>query len=382
MSSCKQCSVENLNKQYPGSIKFECIAGSIAYGTNIETSDEDLRGIFILPSTEYMSLEQPLEQASDNKSDIVYYSLKRLFELLQTANPNLIELLFMPTECVRINDPILKPLFDNRHLFITKKAYWTHANYASAQIKKAKGQNKRVHNPQPKERPSREDFCYIVDADKYICEMREFFEDIVSKYKPEIFPWRPVPLKETDIDLKCFHVAAMEHMSNTYRLYEYGRDSKGVFRGKDEMLVCESIPKEDEWSLFRGLLIYDENQYVKAVKDWEQYWEWMNNRNEARWVDQESGKLNYDQKNMMHNIRLLWSAENIALKGEPIVRFEGDKLETLRKIRAGEMTYEQILELSDELEKSMKIAFDNSDLPERVDLKKVEELYLSIQSKV
>jgi len=387
MSKCKQCSVEKLNQKYSDAIKFECIAGSHAYGTSLPTSDVDTRGIFILPSTEYVGLKRPYEQASDNKNDIVYYSLKRFFELINTANPNLIELLFMPKDYISINDPILTPLFDNRDMFITKKAYWSHANYAFDQIKKAKGQNKRVHNPWPKKRPSREDYCYVINADAYLSIVNGYYRSlndisIKTQWPKDHFPFRPLPLKKTNFDLRDFHVASMEHMENTYRLYYYGKNAKGVFRGDNEMLVCESIPKEDEWQRFRGLLIYNEDTYNKAVKEWGQYWDWMENRNKSRWVDQESGKLTYDQKNMMHNIRLLWSAENIALNGEPIVRFSGEKLDTLMKIRNGEFTYEEILEMSEEASKNMKNAFDKSGLPDNVNADKVDELYQFIQSQV
>jgi hypothetical protein len=237
------------------------------------------------------------------------------------------------------------------------------------------------------QRPSREDYCYVIDAMEHMRVVDAYYDSMLTmqeepKWPQDKFPWRPIPLKEVGINLASYHVAAMEQMSNTYRLYQYGEEAKGVFRGDNEMLVCESIPKDDEWAKFKGLLIYNEEAYKKAVKDWEQYWEWMENRNEARWVDQESGKLNYDQKNMMHNVRLLWSAENIALNGEPIVRFEGEKLETLRKIRNGDLTYEEIMELSEELSENMKIAFDNSGLPDRVDADKANKIYQKIQSKV
>lgn len=383
MGSCIQCSIEKLKKNFPHSIKFECISGSHAYGTNIETSDIDIRGIFVLPSSEYIGLKTPVEQASDSKSDIVYYNVKRLFELLNSANPTLIELLFMPQECIRIKDPILEPLFENRHLFVTKKTYFSYGAYSLAQIKKAKGQNKRVHNPKPKQRPSREDFCYVIGEDKY----RDGWDNFTYGNDMKEFPFRPVPLKDIsknyrEMDLSKCHVAAMEQMSNAYRLYYYGDKAKGVFRGDSEVLVCESIPKEDEWEKFIGLLIYNEESYKKEVKEWEQYWEWKNNRNEHRWTDQEKGDLDFDGKNMMHCIRLLWSAENIAINGEPMVRFNGDKLDTLIKIRSGEMTYEQIISLANSISDNMKEKFDKSNLPENVDPQKSNEIYQLIQKKL
>ena len=35
----------------PANVIFECIAGSRAYGTTTDASDEDIRGIFVAPSS-------------------------------------------------------------------------------------------------------------------------------------------------------------------------------------------------------------------------------------------------------------------------------------------------------------------------------------------
>mgnify|MGYP001059019150 CR=1 FL=1 len=54
----------NLKSIVPHKI-FECIGGSHAYGTNVETSDVDLRGIYMLPISHHISLDAPLHQVSD-----------------------------------------------------------------------------------------------------------------------------------------------------------------------------------------------------------------------------------------------------------------------------------------------------------------------------
>jgi predicted nucleotidyltransferase len=38
---------------------------------------------------------------SDDRGNVVYYSIRRVIELLTQANPNILELLFMPDDCVR-----------------------------------------------------------------------------------------------------------------------------------------------------------------------------------------------------------------------------------------------------------------------------------------
>jgi predicted nucleotidyltransferase len=164
-------SLDDLRTNTPSAILFECVAGSRAYGTGVISSDEDIRGLFAVPARRYLDLEPPADQLSDDRGNIVYYSLRRFIELLTQANPNILELLFMPHDCVRKSSPEFHTLVAHRDIFISKQCADTHAGYAMAQIKKAKGQNKWINNPKPETAPSKEDFCFIIpwppDAHKH-----------------------------------------------------------------------------------------------------------------------------------------------------------------------------------------------------------------------
>ena len=352
-------------------IIFSCIAGSHAYGTSTPQSDVDIRGFFVNPSEEHLSLVEPAGQIGDEKHDITYYSLKRAFELLMKASPNMIELLYMPEDCVKIQTPAMDKLIANREYFISKKCFHTFSGYAYAQIKKAKGQNKKVHNPQPIEQPCKEDFCWVIN---------NWNGDRAFNIDNSTFPSRPQPLKSTITDLSHFHAAKLEHADNVYRLYSYGKKAKGVFRG-DQMLVPESISIDDEFDKFWGLLIYNQQDFERALNEWRSYWDWYNNRNEARWVDQESGKLNYDAKNMLHCMRLLMSGESL-LKGEgPIVRFEGENLEYLMQIRSSKMPYETILADVETRMESLQLLYDSDKwgVPNKVNINKLQKLYREVR---
>ncbi len=133
---------EHLFKDFSETVVFKCIAGSRAYGTNRPDSDEDIRGVFVLMQSHYLSLKRPIDLVSDEKGDVVFYTLRRFLELASTANPNIIELLFMPDECVLTKTSLMDTLLNQRELFITKGAYESHIGYAQAQIKKARGRNK------------------------------------------------------------------------------------------------------------------------------------------------------------------------------------------------------------------------------------------------
>jgi len=349
-------------------IIFETISGSIAYGTNVETSDIDVRGFFMLPNEDYLSLIDPLQQIGDEKHDTTYYSLKRGFELLQKANPNMIELLWMPKDCVKIMTPQMEQIIENRDLFISKECFHTHSGYAFAQLKKCRGQNKKVHNPMPEERPKKEDFCFLLGYNS---------DGFMGTPEEDQFPCRPRLLKDVGIDLSQYHASSLEHSHNIFRIYNYGKEGKGVFRGND-MLVCESIPKEDEFTRFEGLLIYNKDEFEKSLKEHRSYWDWKKNRNDARWIDQEKGKLPYDQKNMMHCMRLLMSGENILKEGFPLVRFEGEQQKFLMSIRNGERDYDDLMNEVEKRMANLEELYRSSIIPHSVNVKKINRLYMDI----
>jgi len=333
------------------SILFECTAGSRAYGTATAASDEDQRGLFALPANAYLDLVRPPDQLGDERGNVVYYSLRRTIELLSVANPNILELLFMPADCVRRTSPEFSALVARRTLFITRQCADTHAGYALSQIKKARGQNKWINNPRPEAMPRKEEFCHIVPWDP-------------GRAQSEM-PMRPVPLGVIGWPLEEFHAARLEHARDTYRLYRYGKQARGVFRG--DVLVCESIPKEDETTRFAGLLLFNEQAWKQSLADHHNYWAWRRERNPARWEQQERGELDFDAKNMMHTVRLLLSGRSILERGEPVVRFAGEDLQLLLDIRAGKRSFDDIMALADALIADCERLKVKSDLPETCD---------------
>lgn len=366
-----------------GAVLYEVIGGSQSYGTNLPTSDIDRRGFFSLPIESYTSTTNPIDQVSDDremegnkkKNDDIFYTFRRAFELLKGANPNMIELLWTPPDCIISRSPEMDIVIANRDLFISKACLGSHFGYAQSQIGRAKGKNKKVNNPWPAERPKKLDYCRIIPC---IPGDKLWTHPDVASSK---MPFRPILMSEMPwIDLKDYHVAAVEHMRSSFRLYYYGEGAKGVFRG-DDMLVCESIPIDDEWARFSGILLYDENEYDKAVKDWKSYWDWVRNRNILRWTDQENGKLQFDAKNMCHCVRLLMSGLNIIKNGEPTVRFSGKSLEYLMDIRLGKITdYDWIMKDVQERIVEMEEAAKSSSIPYSVDEDKIEALYSEVSN--
>lgn len=361
-------------------IIFECESGSHAYNLNIPTSDVDTRGIFKMPKDTYLKVSSVPQQVSDDKQDTIFFELRRYIELAMMVNPNIIELLWIDPKNIRTMSPAMEKLRANRNLFISTRAFHTFGGYAFAQIKKAKGQNKRVWNPKPEKRPSQLDFCRFIDFDDYLT----YYTVSKSRGKtPEMMPSRPMPLTKAGIDLTKCHCAKLEHVPYVYRLYHYGDEAKGVFRGDEStglMLVTENIPIEDEWKKFIGLLVFNEDEYNHEIVEWQNYWEWMKNRNESRWVSQETGQVNYDIKNMMHCFRLLISAKNILVNGEPVVRFadDSDDRKFLMKVRNGEFKYEELMPRVEAGMVELEELYKTSKVQHSVDQNKIDELFLEL----
>lgn len=340
-------------------ILFQATSGSRAYGLARAHSDEDIRGIFVLPSNAYLSIEPPINLISDERSDIVYYSLRRVLELIKQSNPNIIELLFTPEDCIKFKSPFIHDLFQVRQEFISMELCDAFIGFAQMQLKKSRGQNKWVNKPQPPSLPKKEDFIWIV-----------------PHLASNTFPARPVSLNSTQIDLAGCHVSSLEHCPNVYRLYKISNQAKGVFR--NEEIVCQSIELKDEIACFVGLLIFNKLGFDTATRDFKHYWQWHNNRNEQRWKLQEGKIIDYDSKNMMHMFRLLFSSENILRFAKPLVRIEGENKIFLNDVLDGKYNFNELVSMAhakiDELNKLK----EKASVPDKPNTNIIDELLYSI----
>ena len=114
-------------------ILFLCLGGSHSYGTNIETSDVDIRGVALNSEKDLLGITH-FEQREDKATDTVIYSLNKFIELVSNCNPNVIEMLFCRPDHYIYMTPLGELILKNRHLFLTNRAYYTFSGYARAQL--------------------------------------------------------------------------------------------------------------------------------------------------------------------------------------------------------------------------------------------------------
>ena len=126
----------NIEKMAKENLIWQVISGSHAYGTSTPTSDVDTRGLFCAPLNLLLSPFENVEQFEDKKEDTNIYELRKFFQLLTNNNPNIIEILWPPEDCVQFKHPAMELLLAKKKLFLSQKIKHTFSGYSMAQLKR------------------------------------------------------------------------------------------------------------------------------------------------------------------------------------------------------------------------------------------------------
>lgn len=330
------------------------IVGSQSYGTAVEGSDVDYKGVYAQDIDDLIGFGYK-EQINNNKDD-VDYEIRRFLQLLETANPTVLEMLFSPEDCIVEKHPVFDILIKNRDKFLTKKCLYSFGGYAIAQIKKAKGLDKKMN--WEKERVARKtplDFVYVFVNGKTM-PIKKYLE--INSLKQE----------------KC-GLIGLDHFKDCYALY-YSEEFNysGLISEKSNELRLSSIPKGEN-SL--TIVYYNKDGYTSHCKDYREYQEWLKNRNTQRYVDIKNHNQKIDGKNMLHCRRLLDMAVEIAKTGEFNIR--RSNAEYLLKIRKGLVSLDEIIENAEKDIEGLDELYKNSNLPDNVDSKFVNDILLEIR---
>ena len=126
------------------------LAGSLAYGTNLPTSDVDYRGIFCADPVNVRTPFFVVKEVEDlEEEDTKLLELAHFMKLCLDCNPNVVETLWVNDDDITFRTPAYDLLQDNRHRLLSSKIAFTTSGYALAQLKRIKGHNKWINNPQP-----------------------------------------------------------------------------------------------------------------------------------------------------------------------------------------------------------------------------------------
>ena len=337
-------------------ILLEAISGSRAYGLDTPESDTDIRGVFILPKEQFYSMEY-VGQINNETNDESYFELGKFIDLLAKNNPNILELLNTPDDCVLIKHPLMDKITSST--FLSKLCEQTFGQYSIAQIKKARGLKKKILNPVEKERKSILDFCFVPSGQGSIPVM----EFLTEK-----------GLRQEDCGL-----SKIPHMHEMYGLYyDLACKFKGIIQKTTANdISLSSIPKG-----LKPLTILSVNLsgYSAYCKDYKAYWDWVSERNETRYEGTMSHGKRYDAKNMMHTFRLIAIAEEIGMSG--VVNVRRKERDFLLSIKRGEFEYEDLLRQAESRMDALKEIYANSSLPDYPDKKAIDRLHYQLRNEI
>jgi len=229
-----------------GLLLLECISGSKAYGLATPQSDTDIKGVFYLSKEQFYGLDY-IEQVNNETNDEVYYELGRFVSLLLKNNPNLLETLAAPDDCILYRHPVMQQL--TADLFLSQLCRDTFGSYAVTQIRKARGLNKKMLNPQNRERKTVRDFCYILEGVRTL-PLQQWLEACGKKQE------------------YC-GLSAVPHARGMYALYydATGQQAyRGITSGEDANEVCLSPAAEGATML--AWLFFNKDGYSVYCKEY------------------------------------------------------------------------------------------------------------------
>lgn len=400
-----------------GYLVYEYIRGSHAYGLATETSDVDTAGVYILPIDHLLGLPGSYQsQISDEKGDTVWYELSRFLELLGKSNPTVLESLFIPDDCIIYEHPIIKKIKQYSELFLTKKCFAPFGGYAVSQIKKAHGYKKKIVSPVTTRRGIL-DFCYT-------------FQYKDSQGSTKIENW----LSHRGLHQEFCGLVNVPNMIGTYGVYyDWGAhfqktgitsedlinawsgisDNPEIKNQAELIILSEGLRSPYSQSIpfwfeskkpigYRGMvkpdsdsnelrlssvekgsrpianIQYNKDGYTLHCKEYKEYKEWEQNRNQARFDDNKGHQ--FDAKNMCHSFRLVKMCIEIASGFGFNVRRTEDR-DFLLGIKNHKYSYDDLIQALEKLKLEMDSAIEKSNLPEKLDREFLEDLLISIRQR-
>ncbi|CAL9967766.1 nucleotidyltransferase [Vibrio phage D69] len=340
-------------------INFLCkhYAGSLAYGTNLPSSDVDFRGIYCDPPRGIVTpwSKPRSEQWEDpTEEDTVLTELHKYLSGYVDGSPNVLETLWVEESDIIQTSEAYEYLRSQREELLSRKLRWTFGGYALQQMKRIKGHNKWLNNPQEEVAPLRVDYFKLI---------QNFTSD-------QVFA-------------RDFKIAAYTH---NHILVPYGNHIYGVVPSVGSHLFNKdwSIKKveykelSDELKKAQPKFIVKLNEEVfkQDHETWKNYWKWRRERNETRSVLEE--QHGYDTKHAMHIVRLLRMGREVLEDG--IVRVKRPDAEELLAIRSGSWSYEELLEWAEDADNELDKLVKTSPLPPKPSFPKAIETLITAEN--
>jgi len=156
--------IKNCPQFLKSNVQYETILGSFAYGVSSDSSDMDIYG-FCIPYKEiifphlageilgfgrekqrFEQFQQHHLNFQEKNYDLNIYNITKYFMLCMENNPNMIDSLFTPINCVLHMTDVGRMVRENRKMFLHKGSYHKMLGYAHSQLHNIDVKSKDVEN--------------------------------------------------------------------------------------------------------------------------------------------------------------------------------------------------------------------------------------------
>ncbi len=313
------------NPHLQDKIIFLTLGGSYSYGTNVESSDIDIRGCAMSRPSDLLGFTN-FEQFVNTQTDTTIYNFNKLIALLLNCNPNTIEMLGCKPEHYILLTETGQEMIENRKLFLSRRAAYSFGGYASQQLR-------RLEN--------------ALARDRMAQSMKE--EHIRRSME-----------------------GAVRSFADRYTAFD---------RGSFVLYTAESQREDLDREIFADIHLneFPVREFNSMMNDLTNVlgnYEKLNHRNHKK----DDNHLN---KHAMHLIRLYLMCLDILEKGDIITYREADH-DLLMSIRRGDYqredgTYrDEFFEMVTDFEKRLSYATEHTGLPDVPDMKRVEEFVMEV----
>ncbi len=259
----------------PGNVRYETIMGSQAYGVTTENSDWDMVGFCVPPKDmvfphlagyipgfgrqqqKFVCYQKHHVHAEGKTYDLNYYNIVHYFHLCMECNPNMLDSLFVPRECIVHASKISEMVREKRHMFLHKGAWHKYKGYAYSQLHKIK--NKQ---PEGKRAATVAEFGYDVKFAYHLVRLLYEIEQILVEGDLDLQRHREhlKAIRRGDVSEEAIRRWAAEREHRLEKMYAesklpWGPDQDGV---KQLLLDC----LEEHFGTIEGCIVTDNGPVV------------------------------------------------------------------------------------------------------------------------
>ncbi len=254
----------------PDNVRYETIMGSQCYGVANDDSDWDMIGFCVPPKDivfphlagiiqgfgrqvqKFVCYQKHHVQADRHTYDLTSYNIVHYFHLCMDCNPNMLDSLFVPRECIIHASKISEMVREKRKMFLHKGAWHRFKGYAYAQLHKM--DNKK---PEGKRAETVVKFGYDVKFAYHLVRLLGEIEQILAEGDIDLRRNREhlKAIRRGDVSEADVRRWAAEKEHTLERLYETSSLPHGPDEDAIKQLLLDCL--EEHYGSLEGCVVTD-----------------------------------------------------------------------------------------------------------------------------